>query len=170
MKLKIKEIAIFAVLGALFFASKIFMEMLPNIHILGTLVIAYTIKYRLKALFPIYIGIFLNGLFSGFAMWWIPYLYIWIVLWGISMLLPKNMPTKFAIPVYMIVCAMHGFLFGVLYAPAQALLFGLNFEGMISWIIAGLPFDLIHGVSNFCCGALIIPIVKALTIAEKSIN
>ena len=67
MKLKIKEIAIFAVLGALFFASKIFMEMLPNIHILGTLVIAYTIKYRLKALFPIYIGIFLNGLFSGFA-------------------------------------------------------------------------------------------------------
>ena len=67
----------------------------------------------------------------------------------------------------MLVCSAHGFLFGTLYAPAQAILYGLNFDGMIAWIIAGLPWDCIHGVSNFFCGMLIIPIVSALTKLEN---
>ena len=67
----------------------------------------------------------------------------------------------------MILCALHGFLYGVLYAPAQALLFGLDFQGMLAWIAAGLPFDLIHGVGNFFCGALICPIIAAIRLAEK---
>lgn len=62
----------------------------------------------------------------------------------------------------MVVNAMHGFLFGTLYAPAQAILFGLSFDGMIAWIIAGLPWDLVHGVSNFFCGILIVPIITVL--------
>ena len=62
MKLKIREIAIFAMLGAIMFVSKVIMEGLPNIHLLGTLVIAYTITYRAKALFPIYAYVFANGL------------------------------------------------------------------------------------------------------------
>ena len=68
----------------------------------------------------------------------------------------------------MTVCAAHGFLFGTLYAPAQAVLFGMSFQGMVSWIIAGLPFDLIHGVSNFFCGILIVPVISALRLAERS--
>ena len=68
----------------------------------------------------------------------------------------------------MVLCALHGFLFGILYAPAQAIMFGLNFEGTIAWIAAGLPFDLIHGISNFFCGALIVPLIKAIRLAEKS--
>ena len=58
----------------------------------------------------------------------------------------------------------------MLYAPAQAVLFGLSFEGMLAWIAAGLPFDLIHGVSNFIAGALILPIVSALKTAERSVQ
>jgi hypothetical protein len=84
------------------------------------------------------------------------------------MLLPRNLPKKPRALLYMTVCALHGFLYGVLYAPAQALLFGLDFRGMIAWIMAGLPFDLIHGVSNFCAGALIFPLVSALQTAERS--
>ena len=55
----------------------------------------------------------------------------------------------------------------VLYAPAQAILFGLSFEGMIGWIVAGLPFDCIHGVSNFFCGILVVPIVSVLRLGER---
>lgn len=84
------------------------------------------------------------------------------------MLLPKNMPKKIRPIVYMIVCAMHGFLYGTLYAPAQALFFGLNFKGTIAWIVAGLPWDFVHGVSNFFCGILILPIVRILRLAEGS--
>ena len=57
----------------------------------------------------------------------------------------------------------------MLYAPTQAILFGLSFEGTLAWIMAGLPFDLIHGVSNFFCGMLIMPIVSVLRLAENSI-
>ena len=70
----------------------------------------------------------------------------------------------------MIVNACHGFLFGTLYAPAQAILFGLSFKGMIAWIIAGLPWDFVHGISNFFCGILIVPIVTLLRKLEKQVG
>ena len=167
MKLTTREIAVFAMLGAFMYASKMLMELAPNIHLLGVLTTAYTVVYRKKALYPIYTYVILNGMLCGFATWWIPYLYIWTVLWGAVMLLPKKLPKKLCSIVYMSVCAMHGFLFGTLYAPVQALLFGLNFKGMLAWIAAGLPWDFIHGVSNFFCGVLIVPAISALRLAEK---
>ncbi|MCI6676313.1 MAG: hypothetical protein MSG78_05350 [Clostridiales bacterium] len=166
MKLSIRETAVFAMLGAVMYASKIIMEIAPNIHLLGVFTIAFTIVYRKKALYPIYIYVILNGMFCGFAAWWIPYLYLWTILWGVVMILPKNTPKKLQPVVYMIVCALHGFLFGTLYAPAQAVLYGLSFDGMIAWIIAGLPWDFVHGISNFFCGMLIMPIVSILRLAE----
>lgn len=168
MKLTTREVAVFAMLGAVMYGSKLLMEIAPNVHLLGVLVIAYTIVYREKALYPIYTYVFINGIFAGFAAWWIPYLYIWTILWGVTMLLPKRIPKKIRPLVYMSVCAAHGFLFGTLYAPVQAIMFGLNFEGMIAWIIAGLPWDFVHGVSNFVCGLLIMPIVRILRMAEGS--
>ena len=168
VKLTIRETAVFAMLGAVMYASKIIMEFAPNIHLLGVFTIAYTVVYRKKALYPIYTYVVLNGLFSGFAAWWIPYLYLWTVLWGIVMLLPQRIPKKLQPLVYMSVCAAHGFLFGTLYAPVQAILYGLSLQGTVSWIIAGLPWDFLHGISNFFCGILIVPIITVLRIAEKN--
>ena len=168
MKLSIKEIALYAMLGTIMYVSKIVMDVLPNIHLIGMFVMAYTLVFRKKALYPIYVFVFLTGLFGGFATWWVPYLYIWTVLWGVTMLLPRNIPLKLRPIVYMAVCALHGFLYGVLYAPVQALLFGLSFKGMIAWIVAGIPFDITHGISNFFCGILILPCVSALRLGQKA--
>ncbi len=168
MKLTIRETVVFAMLGTMMYASKMIMELLPNVHLLGVFTIAYTVVYRKKALYPIYVYVLLNGIFSGFAAWWIPYLYIWLVLWGAVMLLPKKMPVLIRPVVYMAVCAAHGFLFGTLYAPAQALLYGLSLKGMVAWIIAGLPWDVVHGISNFFCGFLIVPVVSVLRLAERN--
>lgn len=162
MRIKTRELTLFALLGTLMYGSKVLMEFLPNVHLLGMFTITFTVVYRKKALIPIYVYVFLNGLFAGFSLWWIPYLYIWTVLWGIVMLLPKTMPKKVAVPVYMVTCAVHGFLFGTLYAPLQALMFGLDFKGMLAWIVAGLPWDAIHGVSNFFAGALVVPLAALL--------
>ncbi len=169
MKLKLKEAVIFGMLGAVMYASKVLMDVFPNIHLIGVFIVAITVVYRKKALYPIYIFVFLTGLLGGFNMWWIPYLYIWSILWGWAMLLPKKLPPKAAPIIYAIVCSLHGFLYGIIYAPAQALMFGLDFKGMVAWIVAGLPYDAIHGVSNFICGLLlIVPIVSILKIAEKT--
>lgn len=166
-KLSIREITIFGMLGALMYVSKMIMEILPNVHLLGVFTIAITVVYRVKALYPIYAFVLITGIFSGFSTWWIPYLYIWTVLWGVTMLLPKKMPKKIAPIIYMILCALHGFLYGTLYAPIQAFVFGYNFEATLAWIIAGLPWDFIHGVSNFFCGILISPLISVLKRAEK---
>ena len=167
MKLTTRELTVFSMLGAIMYASKVIMEVAPNVHLLSVFTVGFTVVYRKKALYPIYIYVLLNGMFCGFATWWIPYLYIWTVLWGVVMLLPKKMPKKVRYIVYMVVCSLHGFLFGTLYAPAQAILYGLDFQGMIAWIIAGLPWDCIHGVSNFFCGLLILPLITLLKRLNK---
>lgn len=148
------------------YLSKMVMEFLPNIHILALLIITFTVVYRWRAIFPIIVFIMLTGLLNGFGVWWIPYLYIWLPLWAVTLILPKNMPKKIAVPVYVTVGALHGFLYGTLYAPAQALLFGLDFKGMIAWIIAGLPFDFVHGIGNLLTCTLVLP----LTIPLKKVS
>lgn len=168
--LSTREIVVFAMLGTILFLSKLIMEWAPNIHLVGMLIMVYTLVYRKKALIPIYAYVVLLGVYYGFATWWVPYLYIWTVLWGVTMLLPKNMPKKIAVPVYMVVCGLHGLCYGILYAPAQALFFGLNFKGMITWILAGLPFDALHGLGNLAAGILIIPLTELLMKLEKGIS
>ena len=158
---------VFAMLGTLMFCSKILLEVLPNIHMLGMLTIVYTVVYRKKALIPIYIYVFLNGLFAGFNMWWVPYVYIWTILWGATMLLPKSMPKKIACVVYPVLCALHGILFGILYAPAQAVMFGFTFEQTLAWIATGLPFDILHSAGNLAAGLLILPLAELLKKLER---
>ncbi len=157
-----RDIAVYAMLGCVMFCSKIVMEALPNIHLLGMLTMVYTVVLRSRALIPIYIYVILNGIFAGFSPWWIPYLYIWTLLWGVTMLLPKSMNSSIAAFVYPAVCALHGLLYGTLYAPAQAIMFGLDLEKTVAWIIAGIPFDITHCFGNLIAGLLILPFSKVL--------
>ncbi len=167
VKLSVKEITVFALLGTLMYLGDIFMEALPNIHLVGVLTVVYTVVFRKKALIPIYIYVFLTLLTNGFGIWSLPYLYLWTVLWGIVMLLPKRMPVWVQWIVYPFVCALHGIFFGTLYAPAHALIMGLDFDGMITWIMMGLSFDIMHAVGNFAGGLLIVPLKKVLSQLKK---
>ncbi len=170
-KVNIKEIAIFGMLGALMYASKVIMDLLPNIHLIGVFIVATTVVYRKKALYPLYIFVLLTGLLNGFGTWWIPYLYIWAVLWGVVMLLSQNLEGKKAAIVYAVVCSLHGFLYGVLYAPFQAIMYNLSLEGTLTWIATGLPFDITHGISNFICTLILsVPFITVLQKAEKMIK
>ncbi len=162
-----RELCVFAMLGTVMFISKIFMEWAPNIHFLGMLTMTYTLVYRRRALIPIYVYVLLNGVFAGFNVWWIPYLYIWTLLWGVTMLLPQRMPRWLAVPVYMAVCGLHGLLYGLLYAPAQALFYGFTLEQTLAWIAAGLPFDLLHAAGNLAAAALTVPLTTLLRRLEK---
>ena len=152
------------------YASKIIMEFAPNIHLLAMFTIAFTVVYRRKALYPIYIYVLILGLFNGFSSWWIPHLYLWTVLWGVVMLLPRKISKRIQSLIYMVVAALHGFFYGVLYAPTQAILYGMNLKSTIAWIISGLPFDAIHGVSNFFCAILVVPLINALRLAERNME
>ena len=170
MKITIREMTVFAMLSAVMFASKVAMEGIPNVHLLGTFVVAFTLTYRKKALLPIYGYVFVNGIWEGFSPFgWLPELYLWLILWGVVMLLPKKMPKVMAPIVYMLVSCLHGLFFGVLYSPVYALFSGMGWDRVWLWILAGLPFDLLHGMGNFALGTLIIPIATLLKKLDKTI-
>ena len=171
MKINIKELVVFSMLGTLMYISKELMAALPNIHLIGVFVIATTIVYRQKALYPIYVFVFITGLFNGFAHWWYSYLYIWTALWGVTMLLPhKKLPRKIKPIIYMCLCALHGLVYSILYMPINMIFFSMSYKQMIAWYITGIPYDITHCIGNFVVGILICPIVSGLKVANKYAN
>ncbi len=168
MKSKTKDMAIFAMLGCIMFLSKIIMEFLPNIHLVGMFLIVFTLVYRVKALIPLYVFVLLQIIYAGFNPWTLPYLYIWLPVWGAVMLLPKDIiEKKHSVLIFMAIGGVFGLIYGTLYSPAWALMFGLDFNGTAAWIISGLPYDIIHAVGNVCTSFLILPLYKVLSRLAK---
>lgn len=161
-KIVIKELIIFAMLGTIMFLSDLLMEALPNIHAIAMFIALFTLIYRWKALIPLYVYVALTGVYAGLAPWWIPYLYVWTPLWALMMLIPKNAPDKLKFILSTVFCSLHGITFGLLYTPGQALLYGLNLQGMITWYLVGIPFDILSLVGNFTMSLLIKPIYKIM--------
>ncbi len=161
--LTIREIAVFAMLGSLMMSADLIMNFIPNVHLGGVFIVVYTLVYRWKALFPIYTYIFLIGLMEGFGLWWLPYLYVWLILWAAVMILPKKMPLWLAPVVYTTICTAHGFAFGLLWAPSQMLLMNFTWEQtMVWWRMGFIPADLPHGIGNLCGSVLILPLTTLL--------
>ena len=166
-----QELVIFALLGTIMFISDQLMEFLPNIHILGLLIVTYTLIFRVKAVIPIYVYVFLSGVFAGFASWWIPYLYVWTVLWAVTLLLPKNLINKkTGYIVYPAVCFLHQLAFGILYAPNDALFLNLRGEALLGWIITGTTFNIVPALANMLLGIFTIRLTKLLKKVLKITN
>ena len=162
-----RRMAIFALLGAIAFLGDIIFEGLPNIHPVAVLLAAYTVVYGWRALIPLYIYVFLIGFSWGFGAFWLPYLYVWLPLFLLIHLIPRRLPKALRAVLYCLVCVLHGLFFGVLWAPAQALLLGFNYEQTVAWVLAGFTFDILHAVGNALASLLIFPIVRILRMLEK---
>ena len=169
-KITLAHLVVFGLLGALLLLGDLLMEWLPNVHLVAVLLTVYTVVYRGWALLPLYVYVLSLGLLNGFAAWWVPYLYVWTVLWGVVMLLPKTMPPRMATVIYGGVTLLHGLCFGLLYAPFQVLLFHLPWELLPAWVAAGLPFDVVHGIGNACLSVLIVPLVAVLRRCNQLLN
>ena len=163
-----RETVIFAMLGALMFCSKLLLEWAPNIHLLALFIIVFTRVYRAKTLVPLYVFVLLTGVYGGFNVWWVPYLYIWLPLFFAALLLPRRMPRPVAFVVYVLIGACHGMAYGALYAPAQALFFGMNFKTTLAWIASGLPFDALHAAGNAAACTLVLPLERLLLRLERN--
>ena len=169
--LTIYEIAVFGMLGALMMVSDILMNIIPNVHLVGVMVVVSTVVYRRKALFPIYVYVLLIGLYEGIGTWWLPYLYLWTILWGMVMLLPKRMPGWLAPIAYALVCGLHGFAFGFLWIPAQMLLMSFSWDMALAWWASGFfTADIPHGIGNLVGSILIMPLVTLIRRLDKRVG
>ncbi|MBR5539448.1 MAG: hypothetical protein IKU61_06075 [Clostridia bacterium] len=160
-KLTVRDIAVFAMLGALMFAGKKIMEFLPNVHPLAVLTMVYTIAYRRRGIFPIIVYLLLETAFGGF-LWTVPYYYIFPLCHAATLLVPADASKWKRQICYTAICTFFGIAFGCLYAPWQAIMWGLSFEKTLAWIAAGAYFDIIHGIGNFALSFAIIPLAGAL--------
>ena len=169
--LTVFDIVIFGMLGALMMVSDLLMNIIPNVHLVGVMIVVLSVVYRWKARFPIYVYVVLIGFAEGFGMWWLPYLYVWTVLWGIVMLLPRKMPRWLAPILYTLVCGLHGFAFGFLWIPSQMLLMSFSFEqALVWWKFGFFTADIPHGIGNLVGSVLIVPMVTLIRKLDKRVR
>ena len=143
MRPDLRELTEMSVLAALTFAGKVAMASLPNIEPVSLMIMLMTVIYGRKALYPIYVYVMLEMLVYGFNLWNLVYLYIWLFL---------AVPAYFMRPVrqrlpWAILSGAFGLLFGLLCIPVYAAV-GAWHMVFPTWI-SGIPYDLVHGVSNF---------------------
>lgn len=144
-----RELTTFALLAAILLALQVAMAPLPNVELVSLLIVLYTRRYGGKALFILYTFVLLEGVIYGFGMWFINYLYVWTVLWGLTMLC-RSMEGLWG---WVLVLAAFGFGFGLLCAVPYLFVGGLGYA--VSYFISGIPFDLAHGAANAVLGALL---------------
>ena len=149
MKLSVKDIVLIALLSALLLISQIALAPIPNVELVSLLLILYTIFFQKKTLYIIYVFALLEGILYGFGMWWFCYLYVWTILWGITMLLKAEQTALF----WALVSGFFGLSFGTLCSVPYFLTGGI--EMGLSWIVSGLPFDITHGIGNFVVSLLL---------------
>ena len=169
-RLSTREMVLFSALTALLFLLDIVLEVAMNVELVSMLVATYTLVFRKKALIILYLYVALYLLLFGFGVYNLAYLYIWLVLWGVFMLLPTKGNRAFCTLLYALVSALYGFAFGALYMPAWAVAFNLDAKGILAWWIAGLPADIIHAAGNFAFGFLILPLSEILISLKKRVQ
>lgn len=154
-----------ALFGALLFVSQIIAASLPNIELVSLFIIVWTRVYRYGALPGIGVFILLEGLYYGFGIWWVSYLYIWFILWALVMLVPqkKKEIDPFASAFgWACLSGVYGFAFGSL--TAIPWLFRGGPAAAIAYIASGIPFDITHGVANFVLALLLaVPLIRLLS-------
>lgn len=166
---RIRSLCIFSMLGAIMFASKIAMEWAPNIHLLGMFTMAFTIVYRVKGLIPVYVYAAILCVYNGFAPWCIIHLYVWTILWGVTILIPEKLPKGVKAVVYPTVCALHGLSYGFLCGFSQVPIYfgGFTFHKLLAYTASGFYFDVIHAIGNLVFGMLILPLSELLSRLER---
>lgn len=131
-------------LSAVLLVGQVIMAALPNIEPVTFLIILYTLVYGKEVFFIIYSFVFLEGLIYGFGIWWVSYLYIWSILAVLVLLMRKNQSTI----LWAVVSGSFGLFFGALCAIPYLISGGIG--AAFAYWSAGIPFDIIHCVSNFC--------------------
>ena len=172
-RINVFNLVLYTMLGVLLYLSDIIFELIPNVHGVALLICVITLVYRWKAIIPISIYIMITAVSSliisaGYSLWWIPYIYIFPILWLLVMLIPKKAPIKAKVILCMVFSGLHGLAFGLMYLPFQVIMYKLNFEMAITWLSMGLAFDLIHMVGNVAMCTLIYPLYKTLMRLEAT--
>ncbi len=150
-QLGIRDITLIGMMTAVIEVSKIALASIPNVELVTFWVIMFTLFFGPKVIYSIIVFILIEITMYGIHVWVIIYMYVWPLLSLITYLLRK----KDSLWVYSILSAIFGLLFGAFcslpYIVIGAVDGGIQ-SGLImafNWWIAGIPYDIVHGIANF---------------------
>lgn len=141
--LSVREMVLFAVLGAMTFGAKYVMSFLPNIEPVSLMVMLFAVVFGKKWVYPTYLYVAMEVLFYGISLWNLNYLYVWAVL-AIAARLLHNMEQPLG---WAILAGVFGLLFGALCGIVDVFIGGVSYA-VTKWI-SGIPFDISHCAGNF---------------------
>ncbi len=158
MRLNLRQIALFGVLGALTFGAKVAMSGLPNIEPVSLMIMLFAVVFGWKGLYPMYLYILMEVMLYGINLWNINYLYIWTVLFGAAIFMRRlKNPIWWAL-----LSGTFGMVFGLLCSPVYMAIGGFDYG--IRWWLTGLAFDVPHAIGNFTIAlVLFAPLRRLLT-------
>ena len=156
-KITVRELALFSVLGALTFAAKYVMAMLPNIEPVSLMVMLFAVVFGKKCLYPVYLYVAMEILFFGLGLWNVNYLYVWLIL-AVAAYLLRRMENSLG---WAMVSGVFGLLFGALCGIVDIFIGGFPYA-VTKWI-SGIPFDIMHCAGNFVIALLLFKPMRQLT-------
>ena len=156
-KLTVRELVLFAILGAMTFAAKYVMSFLPNIEPVSLCVMLFAAVFGKKWVYPVYLYVLMEILFYGISLWNINYLYIWAVL-AIAAYCLRGMQSSLG---WALLSGGFGLLFGALCGIVDIFIGGFSYA--LTRGVSGIPFDIAHCAGNFVMALLLFsPIRKRM--------
>lgn len=154
-RISVRDIALIGMMTAALEAAKLAMSFLPNVELVTLLVILFTLCLGGKALAAVFAFVGVECLVWGIGLWTIMYLYIWPLLALLALLFRRQESVLF----WSVLSGFFGLFFGALCAIPYFFIGGV--QTAAAWWIAGIPWDILHGVSNFVlCLVLFAPLRK----------
>ena len=137
------DITLMALMVAIIEVCKFALAHIPNVELTSFWIIMFSLYYGWRIFYVLPVFILIEGIVYGFGLWWIMYLYVWPILAIATLLFRKQ---KDAWDLAIISCVF-GLTFGFFSGIPNVFLLGM--KGAFAWWIAGIPWDIVHGVANF---------------------
>ena len=154
--LSVRDIALLGMLIATLEVGKIALNAVPNVEVVTLLIILYTLQFGKKTIYAVIVFVLLECAMWGIGLWTIMYMYIWPLLSIVVYFLRKLDSIWF----WSIFAGIFGLMFGAL--SSIVYLFMGGFQTAFAWWIAGIPWDLVHGISNLIIMAVLYIPLRAL--------
>lgn len=138
--------------------AKFALNAVANVELVTLLVILFTERFgQRETLSAVLLFALLESMWWGVNIWTITYFYVWPILVFISVPLAKEP----SVLLKSIAAGIFGLLFGLLCSLTTLVISGP--QAAFAWWAAGIPFDLIHALSNFLlCLVLYRPLSNVL--------
>ncbi len=150
-KVSIQDMALIGMMTAVIEVSKLALTSLPNVELLTFWIIMFTLFFGRKTIYAVIVFNLIEISIYGINTWVIMYFYIWPALVLLVWLFRKID----SLWLFSILSAIFGLCFGAICSLPYIVIGTVGGDirnGLImafNWWVAGIRFDIIHGIANF---------------------